>query len=528
MSNESFTLVSNQLKELGIKNHDFFLRTYDRSLINVDVYDENLPMTTKIRIQNECRINPWYYLREVARIPCQSGCSRPFELNRAGLAVIWCFLKSINFHMVTPIETNKTTSILSIMNWAFLFGVIDTDLLLFDNLLEDSALNLYRILDYQKMLPKFLLNTTNITHTKPRCIVNPFANNNIHIQNIPKSHSDVSINTIGRCLVEHIQLFDNMEFIPHIDKIIAASSPIFRTTQQKTLKTDGISCRMFISTVNNNKTPETDMINKMMSGSVKWDEYFYDLGSVHVKEYIKENFNNDIVYIEYPYYMLNKDEDWFDAKCAMLMHDQDKIDSELLLLRKKNIKGIEHGMNIFDDDFKIEFAHTIANNLCSMNIKDFNENQKIECSIETKFNKEELTTFIGLLQLLKTSSFCGVMPQKVIFTNGETLFKREEKLIELGYTVISYIEQEYRLNYYQKTLVKKIFYNKDNDSSFNIFGDKFKITINSRSNDGYYGFNFKDYADNRITPVNEIKFSLDMSELQIFIDKLSYIRSTLI
>lgn len=329
MSNLSFTRVSNQLKELGIKNHDFFIRTYDKDLKKIDPYSNTLPMYMRIRVHAECIRNPWYYLREIARIPCQDGYSKAFELNLGNLAAIWCCLNNINFYITTPRETYRTSSILSIMNWIFLFGVINTEFLLFERTPEDVDMNLDKMLLQQKFLPDYL------THDIFKCqeyILNFHNNNKIYTKNSPNSQSKAD--NLGRMLTMPIQFFDNMEFIPHLETIIGTSSPVFHTSHNKTLDIGGKSCRMFSSVVNNTETSNGFINKKIVTNSIEWNEVMCDLGGRHIKDFVRENSINDMVYINYPYHMLGKDEHWFKTQNTMLLNDQDTIDSELLLIRK--------------------------------------------------------------------------------------------------------------------------------------------------------------------------------------------------
>src|SRR5699024_3315919 len=67
--NHSFLELYQDLYNLGIKNNKFFLRLYDRDLQGVDPYSPVLPKDLQIKIFIECLINPWYWLREILRIP---------------------------------------------------------------------------------------------------------------------------------------------------------------------------------------------------------------------------------------------------------------------------------------------------------------------------------------------------------------------------------------------------------------------------------------------------------------------------
>lgn len=108
--NISFLQTARDLKVLGIKNNMFFLRLYDESLRHVDPYSPFLPQETIIRIINESIINPWYFLREVVRIPEQAGDGIPYQLNRANLAATFCFINGIDHYQVIPRQLGKTQS----------------------------------------------------------------------------------------------------------------------------------------------------------------------------------------------------------------------------------------------------------------------------------------------------------------------------------------------------------------------------------------------------------------------------------
>ena len=67
--NVSFLNLYNNLYKLGIKNNKFFLKIYDRDLIGVDIYKDVIPIDLQMKVVLEILINPWYFLREVCRIP---------------------------------------------------------------------------------------------------------------------------------------------------------------------------------------------------------------------------------------------------------------------------------------------------------------------------------------------------------------------------------------------------------------------------------------------------------------------------
>ena len=108
-SNKSFLQVASDLKTLGIKNYYFMLEIKDPTLINVDPFaiDEKTGKTSLTkdqvsRIMIECRNNPWYYLREIARIPDPGGTSVPYLANRGNIAQAWCIWKGLDSWLCLP------------------------------------------------------------------------------------------------------------------------------------------------------------------------------------------------------------------------------------------------------------------------------------------------------------------------------------------------------------------------------------------------------------------------------------------
>ena len=84
------------------------LEIYDISLIDIDPYatdkDGNCALTRDqvSRIMIECTRNPWYYLREIARIPDQGGVTVPYKANRGNIAQAWCLLHGIDSWLCLP------------------------------------------------------------------------------------------------------------------------------------------------------------------------------------------------------------------------------------------------------------------------------------------------------------------------------------------------------------------------------------------------------------------------------------------
>ena len=96
-SNKSFIDMAMYLKDRGIQHYEFMLLLLDPDLAGVDPFDPHLSTTMKTKILREVIYNPWYFIREVVRIP-QDGKPGgiPFVLHRGNLAMLFCLMLNIN------------------------------------------------------------------------------------------------------------------------------------------------------------------------------------------------------------------------------------------------------------------------------------------------------------------------------------------------------------------------------------------------------------------------------------------------
>ena len=155
--NKSFVTTSNILAEKGIKNSRFMLALKDKDLANIDPFDENLSDEMKARILAEIIANPWYFLREVVRVPVTGGVV-PYALHLGNLFLTWCMLSNINTYLVLPRQNYKTVSACAIYCWMYNFGTKNSHILFFNKELKDSQNNLKRVKDLTDELPKWLQN----------------------------------------------------------------------------------------------------------------------------------------------------------------------------------------------------------------------------------------------------------------------------------------------------------------------------------------------------------------------------------
>lgn len=277
--NKSFMDLYLTLKDKGIKNNHFHLLLFDKSLVGLDPRDPGLSNEVKRKIIEECSMNIWYFLREVARVPAQgSSTGAPVNLNLINLAQVYLYINKINSWTEGHRHCFKT-------GICELLGVYNE---LFGNKFEIKA--------HKKDLEKY--NMYNFSEMK---------------ELVPEYLSKIVLKNNGN----------------NSDKIILYPDAEFN---KDLLSYDNVMCpkegtvNMFTSTINDN-ADSIGIIQFIKTNGIIWDESFYD----HLPELKNCNF----VFIKYSYKELGCSEEWLNTMCAYLFNDEDAIRREILLERKK-------------------------------------------------------------------------------------------------------------------------------------------------------------------------------------------------
>jgi hypothetical protein len=262
--NISFLQCASDLAKLGIKNNDFMLVIYNRDLIGVDPYDPALSKGMIKAIILECMMNPYYFLREVVRIPEEGGAvgiggGCPFILHRGNLALVFCFLHNIDVYLLLPRQCFKTMSTLCILLWAYLFGITNAQFNFINKRQPDADDNLKKFNALKDALPVFIQQKYKFVEdtitgdmkidkgiNNVRRIKNPVTNN--RIESKPSAISEESADGIGRGNTAPIQWSDETEFTKFMGTIIAASGPAYVRAAETAERLGTYHCRIFTTT----------------------------------------------------------------------------------------------------------------------------------------------------------------------------------------------------------------------------------------------------------------------------------------
>lgn len=350
-TNHSFIDVHNDLRRLGVKNNTFFLKLYDRDLQGVDPFAPNLPLDMQIKVYLECVINPWYYLREIARVPAQGMPIEPgggdrYQLDRNNLATWYLFINHIDSYASKPRQTGKTQDAIHKINYAYHFGSSSSSCLFFNKDLALSKENLARMKDQRDLYPTYLQmrvafdeetgaiikGTDNITTMK-----NPVTKNSVKV--MPCATSKEAADRLGRGYTAPLMIFDEFDFQNFNVNIIMASVFAYSTASKNAIANDSCSARLFLSTPGDLSTRDgkaaTDFIRgtKEQKGMFMWNDRLFDEPIERLKKEIYSTNYNGIVYVEHTWQQLKRSVEWYERQCNLCSYNQEVILREINLQR---------------------------------------------------------------------------------------------------------------------------------------------------------------------------------------------------
>lgn len=106
--NRSFVELADKYRAMGIKNYFFHLALLQPELKGIDPFDKTLGIEIQTKILAECVNNPWYYFREILRLPAAGGMPTPLRGNRGNIGTYWCYFNHIDVALVQPRQTGKS------------------------------------------------------------------------------------------------------------------------------------------------------------------------------------------------------------------------------------------------------------------------------------------------------------------------------------------------------------------------------------------------------------------------------------
>lgn len=278
-TNKSFLKLAHIYRtELGIKNWKFMLALLQPELQGVDPFDPNLDRITKAKIAYECKLNPWYYFREVALVPSNSGpVPSRFRANRGNIALYWSFFNHVDFGLLQPRQTGKSVStdvlMIGIMYiWGFKTSI---NLITKDAKLRQS--NLHRLKEMRDLLPDYIdmMDKADADNSEMLTCVRLENRYNTAVARNDKSAAD----KLGRGLTIPIMHFDEVAYLNWIEATLPVALSSGNMARLEAKENGQFYGSIFTTTAGNVTTRDGRYAHDFMTGGAIWSETYMDLTS---------------------------------------------------------------------------------------------------------------------------------------------------------------------------------------------------------------------------------------------------------
>lgn len=329
--NKTALELAYKLKRMGIKNYLFFLALHNPSLQGVDPFSKDLTVDQMKDIAMECRINPWYFFREVARAPAQAGTdSKPVQFNRSNVALWWSFFNHIFFILTQPRQTGKSfnTDVLMTELMNFYCNNSQINLMTKDDMLRRA--NIDRLKNIYDELPTYLrMKTRNDTNNTEEITIKALGN--VYKTHVPQA-SEKNAYKLGRGLTTPIFQIDEAPFQPNI-KIAMGSALMAMGAAIDNAKANGEPYGVILTTTAG-KIDDKDgnYVYSLIQKAAMWNERFYDaLNEAELEKMVRRHSPNGEyrIYACFSYQQLGKSDAWAKDQLERAGLDGDDANRDL-------------------------------------------------------------------------------------------------------------------------------------------------------------------------------------------------------
>lgn len=333
--NESFIRLAALYKSMGIKNHAFMLALHNPRLEHVDPWSEDLSIEEMAMIVQEIKENPWYFFREVTRVPALAGSNAThFKINRANLAAFWCFFNHVTFILIQPRQTGKSFSIDTLMILLLNFGTMNTQINMLTRSGKLRAENLDRLKKIQEELPSYLdfrgkddiFNTEEIKFKK---VSNSYKGN---LSNL----SPKLANNVGRGFTTPVLHVDEGCFVPNIAIALPAALMAGNAARDAAKLNKSHYGTLITTTAGKTDDKDGKYIYSLWLEAAVWNEKFLDCeNEEQLVTVILQNSNSSrankraMVNITMSYRQLGYSDEWMREKLNETLSEGEDADRDL-------------------------------------------------------------------------------------------------------------------------------------------------------------------------------------------------------
>lgn len=273
--NHSYLKLAGTYYAMGVKNYAFMLALHDQSLKDIDPFSPHLTQLEMLKIGIECKINPWYYFREIAKVPARSGSEAvPLLANRGNIALYWCFFNHVMTYLVQIRQTGKSISTDVLDSYLLNIRCTGTTINL---LTKDDALrseNIQRLKDIIDEMPFYLKQRTkkDLDNTE---LISINSLGNWYKAHLPQKAKKFALNT-GRGMSSPIFRVDEGPFQANIEISLPAALAAGVAMRNKARANNEPYGTTLTTTAGKKDDPDGKYFYQQICAAAEWTEKFFD------------------------------------------------------------------------------------------------------------------------------------------------------------------------------------------------------------------------------------------------------------
>lgn len=331
-TNISFLRYADFLAKKGIQNNLFCLSLMQPFLQGVDPYSLDLTLEQKDAIQLECEYNPWYFFREIMRIPPIAGLDPvSFIANKGNMSLFWSYFNHIDYLLIQIRQTGKSVSADCLSSYLMYFAMRNSRMLL---MTKDDMLRKENIIRLRKMrgyYPKWLV-FDNPNDANNQSEVTYHTRGNIYRTAVGQNSEDAA-NNVGRGASVATLQDDEGPFTPFIDVTLPAALTAGGAARKEAERNGLPYGNVFTTTAGKIDSRSGGFFyQNYYLKAAPWSESFYDLKNrEELLETVRKRAKGDSLLIlgEFNHLQLGYDDKWlYEAIANAKTNDIDAIDRD--------------------------------------------------------------------------------------------------------------------------------------------------------------------------------------------------------
>jgi hypothetical protein len=273
--NHSFLRQAAVYREMGIKNHAFLLALHNPLLQGVDPHDPNLTEDQITMILAECKVNPWYFFREVMRVPGGVGEDDSIvQANRGNIALWFSFFNHAFITLIQPRQTGKSFSTDALMVELLNLQCEDLEVNL---VTKDDTLrrkNVERIKKIMDALPPYMhFRGRDDSNNGEEITIRKFRNT--YTTHVARSE-EKSAHNMGRGLTTAVVHFDEPAFQKHIGTAMKAMLAATGAARDKARRAGLPYGTILTTTAGKKDDRDGKFIYNILQNSAVWNDHWFD------------------------------------------------------------------------------------------------------------------------------------------------------------------------------------------------------------------------------------------------------------